>query len=108
VVEQNWSLERFCLSPELRNFYSQFLWCFPISRFSFIGVFEAYEEDFLYFAENFLNAQPSFHSKNINPDKGNEPYIKDNRFRRQIESYHDKDMALYQLVLKMRTHRLPK
>ena len=38
VVEEKWSFERFCLSEELRNFYCQFLWGFPLARFSFIGL----------------------------------------------------------------------
>jgi hypothetical protein len=43
IVEENWSLARFCLSPELRNTYNQFLWGFPVSRFDFIGITEYYQ-----------------------------------------------------------------
>jgi hypothetical protein len=38
VIEEDWSLERFCLGPELRNLYDQFLWGFPIDYFDFIGI----------------------------------------------------------------------
>lgn len=31
VIEENWSVERFALSPELRNLYSQFCGAFPWS-----------------------------------------------------------------------------
>ena len=37
VVEEAWSLERFCLGPELRNVYSTFLWGFSLRRFGLSG-----------------------------------------------------------------------
>jgi hypothetical protein len=45
VVEEEWSLERFCLGPEMRNIYSKFLWGFSLSRFDFIGITEFYETE---------------------------------------------------------------
>jgi hypothetical protein len=35
VVEEDWSIERFCLGPELRDIYQQFLWGFPPRQFRF-------------------------------------------------------------------------
>ncbi len=32
MVEEEWTLERFCLEPELKNLYSQFLWGFPLKK----------------------------------------------------------------------------
>ena len=37
MLAEQWSLERFCLGPELQNLYGQFLWGFPLERFDFIG-----------------------------------------------------------------------
>ena len=42
-MEKGWSLERFCLGPEVRNIYSQFLYGFLLEYFSFIGTTEFYE-----------------------------------------------------------------
>src|SRR5690554_3573739 len=30
VIEEKWSLEKFCFSNEMKNFYNQFLWNFPL------------------------------------------------------------------------------
>src|SRR5205085_9196261 len=54
IVEEDWSVERFCLSAEMRNLYGQFLWGFPVENFDFIGVTEFYEEDLAYFAKRYL------------------------------------------------------
>ncbi len=43
MMEKGWSLERFCLGPEVRNIYSQFLYGFLLEYFSFIGTTEFYE-----------------------------------------------------------------
>lgn len=103
VVEENWSLERFCLSPELRNFYTQFFWGFPISRFDFIGVTEYYKEDFKLFSEKILGARLSLYIENTNDDvKEGRLYITDSSFRQEVEAYHDLDMALYRRVLETR------
>jgi hypothetical protein len=45
IVEEEWSLERFCLAPELRNIYCQFTWGVPLTRFDFIGITEFYDSD---------------------------------------------------------------
>ncbi len=54
VVEEQWSLERFCLGPELQNTYCKFLWGMPLERFAFVGITEFYEEDLAYFSQNIL------------------------------------------------------
>lgn len=51
-MEENWSWERFCFGPEMRNFYSQFLWGFPLKRFNFIGIFEHFDENYQYFMDH--------------------------------------------------------
>lgn len=105
VVEENWSLEEFCLAPELRNFYCQFLWGFPISRFDFIGITEYYESEVAQFSKIFLGDSLEIHVKNINPNKFNSSYFEDKALREKIEQYHYKDLALYHHALDLRTTR---
>ena len=54
VVEESWSLRRFCLAPELRNVYTEFLWGFPSGRLDFVGITEFYAEDLRYFSREML------------------------------------------------------
>ncbi len=103
VIEENWSLERFCLSCEIRNFYNQFLWGFPIRRFDFIGIAEHFEEDFVFFSEQVLGIHLPIYKINANEEKKEgQIYITDSNFRKKIESYHEKDMILYKRVLEKR------
>lgn len=107
VVEEKWSLERFCLSREMRNFYGQFLWGFPMSRFSFIGITEYYDSEIKYFSSQFIQSTLPAYSININEAKKEATYFSDEiALREKIEAYHSKDVALYQKALRMRSARL--
>ena len=104
IVEEKWTLEKFCLSDEMRNLYQQFLWSFPIYNFDFIGITEHYEEDFWYFRKTFLHENVTSFRENINKNKkGN--YAISKSLRTQIESFHQADMELYQSALKLRFQR---
>ncbi len=104
IVEEKWSLEKFCLSDEMRNLYQQFLWGFPLHNFDFIGITEHYEEDFKYFRKTFLHENVPAFRENINKNKkGN--YTISKSFRTQIESFHQADMELYHGALKLRFQR---
>jgi hypothetical protein len=99
LVEENWSLERFCLGPELKNFYGQFLWGFPIRQFDFIGLMEHYDQEFTFFSEKFFGERTRIYRKNANTElKGEKVYITDAGFRREIEAYHAQDVALYRSI----------
>lgn len=102
VVEEGWSLERFCLAPELRNFYSQFLWGFPVRRFDFVGITEYYDADFAYFSNKYLGTELPVKSRNINENKPVGSYFEDGALRCKLESYHSKDIALYQKACAVR------
>lgn len=104
VVEENWSFERFCLGPEIRNLYSQFLWRFPLDRFDFIGITEHFEEDFLYFTNRFFGIAPPIPRSNINLDKKG-IYVDNPGLRSKIEAYHAQDMDLYRRAVANRSHR---
>ena len=100
--DENWSLEKFCFSKEMKNVYSQFLWGFPISKFDFIGVTEFYEVDFNYLCNVILKIELPVLYENVNVDQNNKTYINDNALRSAIEKYHAKDMELYHYALALR------
>jgi hypothetical protein len=107
IIEEKWTLEKFCLSDEVRNLYHQFLWGFPLHNFDFIGITEHYEYDFMYFSHFFLHQNLTAHKVNINKNrKGDYPISK--TLRRQIESFHMLDMELYHIALKLRFQRKEK
>lgn len=101
MIEEGWSLEQFCLAPELQNLYAEFLWGFPIEYFDFIGLIEDYRNDIQRFSKNFFNTElPAFHlnrgsslaaASDLSPN-----------FRREIETYHSSDMDIYRRALLFR------
>ncbi len=105
VIEENWSLERFCLGPEVKDLYSQFLWGFPIDYFDFIGITEYFEEDFKYFSKNYLNTE--LEQKKLNVGDNNKNKI-DFTLWKKIEAHHSRDMELYRWALKKRKERFNK
>lgn len=100
VVEESWSLEKFCFSKELRNLYSQFLFAFPIEKFSFIGITENYDADFKFFARKYLSEDIEAHRVNESSKKNNEQLI-DEGFVKEVERYHAADVALYRRAIEM-------
>lgn len=105
VVEENWSLEKFCLSPEIRNLYHQFLWGFPVRRFNFIGITEYYESEMKYFSKNFFGLELPIFEGNKNPYKTRDSYIEDPELLQKITEYHKKDIELYRWALRARENR---
>ena len=106
VIEEKWSLERFCLGSEMRNTYSKFIWGFPLNRFDFIGITEFYDTDLAYFSEKFLGVNLPVTRENVNPDREKALYVDDMSLRREIEKYHADDMSLYKRALRLRQDRL--
>lgn len=105
MVEENWTLERFCLGKEIRNFYSAFLWRFPLNKFDFIGITEHYEEDLKWFSNHILKAKLQPNTVNVNTKIGDQ-YEFSTELRKKIESWHQKDIYLYKTVLDMRSKRI--
>lgn len=102
IVEEDWSVERFCLGPELRNLYWQFLWGFPIDYFDFIGITEFYEDDLAYFGRRYLGGDVK--ARHLNAGENN-AYQIDRSFRIEIEAFHNRDMDLYKNALEKRQGR---
>jgi hypothetical protein len=107
VVEEKWTLERFCLGPEMRNVYSKFFWGFPLARFNFVGITEFYDSEMEYFSENIIGAKLVSKRVNVNPDPVEHAYINDSDFRRQIQAHHQADVSLYEQALALRENRVP-
>jgi hypothetical protein len=105
VVEEDWSIERLCLGPENKDFYTQYLWGFPLEYFSFIGITEFYEDDHTYFCQRYLGTTSQVKRLNIGP-QGGSAYTIEPSLREKIEQYHEKDMDLYQRALSIRLSRL--
>jgi len=105
MVEEDWSVERFCLSPELKNLYGQFLWGFPLESFDFIGITEFYDEDFSYFSRQYLNTNLEPHRENVGKNERGS-YQVDASFRAKLEQFHAYDFELYRTALLMRQERV--
>jgi hypothetical protein len=99
VVEERWSLEKFCLSDELRNLYSQYLWGFPLERFDFIGIMEDYEADLRRFSLGFLGSELPAREVNTRQSPRPREDELDGALRARVEEWHAADMALYQRAL---------
>ncbi len=106
VVEEKWSLRRFCLGPEMRNLYSKFFWGFPLEWFDFVGITEFYDSEIKSFSENILQAPLNNLKVNVNPKPVGHPYIEHPDFRLEIQEYHEADVLLYRQALEMRENRV--
>jgi len=110
IIEENWSLEQFCFSAEIRNYYCQFLWGFPKENFDFIGITEFFEEDLLYFSKKYLIGD-QLQTARVNVGESREgksrggKYELDPEFRSKLESHHSLDMDLYRYAIEMRGMR---
>lgn len=105
VIEEEWTIEKFCLSKELRNLYKQFLWGFPLENFDFIGIVEFYNQDFKYFCRKYLNVELEEQKENIG-DSNTKKYQIDDEFYEKIKNFHKDDMVLYERALEKRLKRL--
>lgn len=100
VIEENWSLEEFCLNERFRNIYSKYLWGFPLEYFDFIGITEHYEEDFHYFTKKYFNKKLPIRRDNASQqmyNAGLSPEVLE-----KIKKFHSKDLELYQRALDIR------
>ena len=105
IVEEKWSFEKFCFSPEMQNTYAQFLWKFPIANFDFVGITEHFDEDLAYFAKTFLGLHDvKIPTENRNPNKTDD-YFTDAGFKNELMEFHAKDYEIYNRALAMRKAR---
>ena len=107
VVEEGWSLQRFCLAPELRNVYTEFLWGFPAKRLDFVGITEFFAEDLRYFSREILgnNLQPQTLNQRSQAAVPAVEATFSHAERAEIEEFHAADLSLYRSVLARRRGR---
>lgn len=99
VCEESWSLERFCFSDELKNFYAQFFWDFPTELFDFIGITERFSEDLSFFSRRFLQLEASCVPKvNAAPANQSRTALVAG-FRERFEEFHAEDYRIYRAAL---------
>jgi len=106
VVEEKWTFDAFVFSTEMKNFYHQFLYKFPIENFNFIGITEYFDEDLNYFSQQYLNKKAgSIPKYNTNPNK-NGSYFKNNSdMKNELMKFHDLDYEIYNYALQKRKKR---
>ena len=102
-IKEGWSLERFCLSEQFRNIYTQYLWGFPLERFAFVGITEYYREDMFEFSERFLST--SLQPRSNVTRHGVSRRIVDDVFLEKVRDFHAADIKLYQRALQWRQAR---
>lgn len=105
VIDEAWTLEKFCLSEYFKNIYSQYLWCFPLESFSFIGISEYYEEDLRDFSDLYLSSSLQPQCKNVGKRGGSSRELEPD-FLDAVREFHAADMELYQRALKYRKDRI--
>ena len=108
VVVEGWTLEQFCLAPELRDIYSEFLWGFPLDRLDFIGITEFFPEDLRYFSREILRNKVRPHTLNQRPAAADAALQRQiaHLDRARVEAWHARDVALYRRALARRARRI--
>lgn len=107
-LDEETSLEEFCLHPRFKNLYSQYFFGFPLERFDFIGITEFYDEDFLFFSKKYLGSSSEMSPYQCNTRKQEKRVSKESiasEILEKIEAYHAEDIALYKRALNMRNKR---
>jgi hypothetical protein len=104
MMQEDWSLERFCLGTEVRDLYSQFLFGFPLENFSFVGITEFYAQDFTWWAQRVLGEVGPPDRLNVADSTAQRDKILPS-LRAAIEVHHARDMELYRRALALRRER---
>lgn len=96
VIRENWTLKDFCLSAEMKNFYTNRIFKdFDMVRFKFIGITERYAQD-LKVLSDILGGKPL---KNIQRNIAvsiDYQHIADQGLRQEIKEFHGSDMDFYE------------
>jgi hypothetical protein len=105
VVEEKWSFEAFCFSPEMQNIYALFLQDFPIERFNYIGLTEYFSEDLQIFNSTYLGIDNlQIPHENLNVEKKS-AYYTDPKFMSKLQAHHALDYTIYNYAVRLRSER---
>lgn len=100
------SFKDYCLLEESINVYDQYLFKFPITNFSFVGIVEHFDTDLKYFAKNYLNETiESAPKKNQTANKVSLKELKDPVFVEWLKNLNAKDYKIYNQALELRRLR---
>jgi hypothetical protein len=100
------SLEQFAALPQYHNTYAEYLWCFPLARFDFVGVVEHYEEDIARFVTRFELplALDTGVRTNFNPERdAARRYELEPAQERLLRRFNARDLALYEQAMRLRS-----
>jgi hypothetical protein len=94
MVGENWSFARFALSLEMKDFYSQYMFQFPLNLFNFIGIYENLENDYKRLCQ-FLSIEPKKLPHTNKSESGNILSSISNELKSEIRDYHAEDYFIY-------------
>jgi hypothetical protein len=103
MIQEDWSLEKFCFHPALRNYQSRWFYGFPLKFLSFIGLTEFFEEDLRYLQDHVMRIDlPPHHANKTVTDEHPRKY---ESMRHDFEKYHAGDVHLYRYAQRKRLQR---
>lgn len=106
VVEEDWSLQKFCFSEELQNVYSVMLGNHQSNSIDFIGIVEHYDSDIQFFANRYLGLTSVRAPKaNVNSNQKSR-YFEDEGMIKEIREFHASDVLLYNNAIDKREERM--
>lgn len=97
------TLEQFARLPQYQDTCAEYLWCFPLRRFDFVGIVEQYEAEVARFARCFgLEPEPVAERANRNPERAGQGYEVEPALERLIRRCNPRDVALYEVAREAR------
>lgn len=99
MKEEEWSLERFILSDEMRNFYSQYLAHTSLGQFAYIGVYENLTESVHRCLRELGLAMNSSELPHLNARTSPRTSGIGAHFLEQARAFHSEDYIIYRYAL---------
>jgi len=107
ICNENWSLEKFLMHEDYRNYHLKFFRGAPFLAFDWVGITEYFDDDCRFFCDRFLcerlltNVIPK-----INADPNRIDYSLSDSFRSEFMDFHSEDYNIYNKALELRADRL--
>ena len=108
MTNENWTFKEFCLSEEMKNFYSQYLIHVPISNFDFVGTHENIKKDWERLCKILEIQFVELPKINSTPNKTIRTLLKKTpqqllknlsiQDKHEIEEFHSVDIDLYEKI----------
>ena len=104
IINENPSVEEFCLNDLVKNNYQQFFYNFNYEKYFFIGIVENYNKD-LKILSKMLNISLEVENLNFNKNKKEKEYKINESLLLEIKDFHKEDYDLYNKILKISNER---